>query len=415
MNKLEKTFILNLPVIDLIFNIAVSLAAVKGGAEAILRAAYLLSVIIYVYAHRMQFRFEKEEKTIVYFSIYMIVLVFFASDFLFSSTNVLKVLIVLNMYVVFKTMIKTRYQFIYLLKNYFVVLFVFVLNTLSAQFFKFGVSGYLEDTFYGGIFGVRAAEQMAVILITVPFYFMSLNRFKKYFYMAIIVLAASMIFLFLRRTAIIMLLIALGLYIFYNRTNIKYSFYILTFLVFGTIVFSIFFYDTFEVRYQARQAKQIQWYESESFVSVEEGRFQDPINGISRMFDLGLAAVLFGGEIFNSKEFMDSHRELHNGYAALITGTGLIGIILFYSLMYGIFKNFKIFENLNSYLFNTVRSRYKEVINDQHLIKILFFVILAFLVSGRLHNISVPLIVYIVMGAYVGFMKHSANILSQRV
>jgi hypothetical protein len=306
--------------------------------------------------------------------------------------QVVKVVIVLSYFFIYKYYIRTTDDLKKLSTSFLLSLFIYNLNFLLAQLFNVGVSDYVEDSFYSGGASVGATIIMSFLILTIIPFISHFNKRIRYFALINMLISAAFIFVSMRRSSIIVLILGFALYIFIHRTNVKFLSRVILVSFVAILFFTYFFLDIFLVRYNSRLEAQERYYESSTIVHTKEGRFNDPSIAFYSLKDEGIVALLFGRDIFDSRTFLNTHRELHNGYAALLAGTGFIGFVWFLSILFGIYRSCNIYNFSN----RDIPIFYKEI-HSQFLI--LLFTFLLFLFSNRLHNYALPFFAFAYFGS----------------
>lgn len=296
------------------------------------------------------------------------------------------------MLIVGYTIIKNYESLISLLKVYVLVLFMLCVNYALANYFGFGKSAYLEESFYIGGTGAGLSNEIA-ILVVCGIIFLMINNSKKWNYLTLALIAISIIIMLilLRRGAFITLgagMIVLLYYSMHRFRFIKY-FSIISILFFISLPYIS---DTFVERYEHRASKRAGGLVTTYQV---EGRYQEIGRALNDLSD-SAKKILVGTHNLNSVTYFDG-RELHVGYMAILHGSGIIGLMLFLSIIFALLRKeifyYKIIPktSINKYL------------------HILFLALVAglfgYLITSRLHGFSTTTPVFLMLGAILGVFQ----------
>lgn len=388
--RLEYLFVLLLPLLNSIVNVTTNYFPSTLSNPGNIRGIFLFVFLIYFIAKRGVS--GNVGKSIFLYCLFILSLVFFSSSFQYSLMQVTKVIIVLSYFSVYKYYIRNtedlkKLSFVFLLS-----LFIYNLNFIFAQLYSIGESDYVDDSFYSGGASVGATIIMSFLILTIIPYISVYKKKYRYFTLFNLLLSSAFIFVSMRRSSIIVLILGFALYVFIHRTNIKLVSRVIIVSLISLLFFSVFFLDVFLVRYNSRLDAQERYYESSTIIHTKEGRFNDPSVAFFALKEKGIIALLFGKDVFDSRVLLNTHRELHNGYAALLAGTGFVGLLWVFSILYGIFKSCNIYKIGN----RNIPMVYKEI-HSQFLI--LLFTFLMFLFSNRLHNYALPFFAFAYFGS----------------
>lgn len=331
------------------------------------------------------------------FLIYLAVLTFFSSRMVYSFTNgYLKWFVGLTMFPVGYYFFR-RYESIVKLIFYLAIGASFVcLNLVVAQFTGFGISAYVENSFYIGGAGVGITNQLAFVLLTFPVLLRSRTRFsrvEKWFIYIVGVLSIVFVIVAMKRAGLIGL--ATGGAIFFSFTKSKKRVLKYVFLAALAIILTFPYYkDILLERYETRKG-QTENYE-------EEGRYKEFFYVLEEFKADNPGQKLFGKEPFNTGQYFGvkyfSHeRMIHGDFSSMFYGSGLVGIGL-YLMLYGMI----LFQGINYF---------KKVQNNMIMRELMasYFSILCatFIISATgSGTIGEKCLVFLYLGAVSGYLAH---------
>ncbi len=199
------------------------------------------------------------------------------------------------------------------------------LNLTVAQFTGFGISAYVDDSFYIGGAGVGITNQLAYVLLLYPVILRARNRFsrlEKWMIYFIGFLSVVFIILAMKRAGLIAL--AGGGLIYFNFTRNKRK--VLKYVGLSAVLFLLIlplFKDILVDRYNERveQTKELE----------NENRYKEFFYVLDEFEGAGVPQKLFGNELFNTGKYFgvkyfDRERMIHGDISAFIYGSGLLGI-----------------------------------------------------------------------------------------
>jgi hypothetical protein len=235
-------------------------------------------------------------------------------------------------------------------KMILISMIVFLLDFMVANAFGLGETGYKgssEDTFFGGG-GVNLAKNISVILLMSPIIYQELiadrsvnRRWIWIFYVAVF-FGIIFLGLALKRGAI--LGFALGGLTFLilapnrlrNFKNILVGFFVL-------LALSPFYWNRVMENLEIRSES----IHLESDENLEkQGRYLEYQFVMDQWENADLSQQIFGANLFNEREHYSINRMFHTDYMSLLSGAGLLGLVIF------IFTYFSILKELYSKVMN---------------------------------------------------------------
>jgi hypothetical protein len=285
--------------------------------------------------------------------------------------------------------IKTEAQLLTLLKSFLVAGLIILVNLLVAQYTQYGMSTYVEGSFYTGGAGVGIANDLAFICLLIPLFFLYRGYFKR---KGLTVIAIAffvfllLILLSMKRAAI--LGFTLGFLVYFitapRRTRVIKG--ILVFLILF-VVFMPLFDTLLTVRVNARLNKMTEM--------EDEARYKDVVNVIQEFSEGTLSHKLFGSEMFNSQQFygpkyFGRNRMIHGDFTSFFYGGGVTALLLYLMLLYELM----IFGLKRSQI-SINRIAVKELYSV-YLAVLACAILISFTGSGSLGSLSLP---FLSMGA----------------
>ena len=375
----------------------------SGLHPGIIRGLLLLAFILFFGLKRIQ-KFTVNIHILLFLG-FLFLTTLFSSNLSYSiSTGYIKWFVGLLMFPIGMYFFRTYESIIKLI--FFLVLgaSMVCLNLLIAQFTGFGISAYVDDTFYIGGAGVGITNQLAFVLLTYPVILRMRNNFtstQKWFIYIVGILSIAFVVLAMKRAGLIGL--AGGGLIYFGFTRKKRE--ILKVAILSSLVFLMIlpvFKDILVNRYTER-AEQTKEFE-------KEGRYKEFFYVIEEFKETPLIHKLFGNETFNTGQFFGMKyfhrtRMIHGDFSAFFYGAGLVGIGMYLSLFIMIL-NYGIM-----YL-----KRYSNIVNIREMLASFFSLLFAtFLVSATgSGTIGERCLVYLYMGAVVGVCSRLHLVLNNK-
>ena len=270
------------------------------------------------------------------------------------------------------------------------------INLLVAQFIGFGISAYIEESFYTGGAGVGITNQLALILLTYPVLLRNLKKFNFYirwFIVLVGILSFSFLILAMKRAGIIGLIGGGLVFLLLTQSRTRIIRYIIAAAI--VVLISLPIYKEILIkRYEAR----VKIMEK----SDKEARYLEIFYVIDEFKSGDIWQKLFGREAFNTGEFFgmkyfNRGRMIHGDFSALVYGTGLIGITMYFSIFFVLFRK--------GFL------KFKKIGNNKlprELLAVFFGLLFAtFLISATgSGTVGERCIVYTYFGAVLGYLNN---------
>jgi hypothetical protein len=335
MRKSEKLlfwFLLALPVInaaaDSTIYYFVEADNVGGLHPGLIRGGILIVFIILFGVRRL--RRNRSTTVILTFLGFLFILTLFSSDPRASFLNgYIKWFVPLLMFPVGVWFIRSNDRLINLAKIYVIGASLVCINLVIAQFIGFGISAYVENSFFTGGAGVGITNQLTLVLLTYPVLFRvrsKLGPVWRWFIYIVGLLSLGFVLLAMKRSGILSLMAGTLIYIYLTQSRVRFLRY---FLIAGIAIYLVLpaFQSVLSARYNARM-KQMENIENEA-------RYQEFFYAIEEFREAGIGQKLVGKELFNTgpsfgKKYFNSSRMIHSDMTAFFYGSGLIGLILYF-------------------------------------------------------------------------------------
>lgn len=367
-----------------------------------LRAVILFAFLIMNYD---VFRRIKIFRPFYIFFTYLLILLFFSKEFIYSSKGVFQVILSMSMFFAGYTFINTRARLFRLISTfYWIILFAVLATSLG---YIFGIGQKLEytiSTVYEsgpesvGLLGSGGLYMPAVILGIFPIMLIrKLSRFQLYTLLGLSFILVVFILLNVRRTAIIMPILGIFTYTIYSRKGLRILRYVLIFFIGIALTYPIYS-DILMKRYIFREEHgrfESDFYKTETRFS----EYDQMINSI-REFQMPMQVIFgIGNNIFaeHVKNGITFKRMYHSDIPKLYFSTGLVGIFIYLILYLILFRE-------------VFRIKSKGYTRELKTFAIGLLVISVFIaINGSLTQFSVRSFIFLLLGAIIG-IAHTNNL-----
>lgn len=338
------------------------------------------------------------------YALYYFVLCAFSSNYIASYYEYMKFFIHIFMFPLGYYYINTYERFQRLTKMYFITLVLFTVNVVIANVFKIGSSDYLESSFYFGMGGVNVTKIMIILLFASANLFPLLKQKQKKYFILFLFMVVLVVIMGVKRTALLSLVVGVILFFFYNQLkhgSLKFVFA----SVFSLLLFMLIFSDSVEVMQQRLEARGENLGLTEESIE-KEARYTEVHVVLKTWINGSISHKLFGSELFNDTKFFNTYRMLHTDYMVILNGSGIVGMAMWFLILYGIFK----------------RGKYcmKNVKNDIRLpfLKASFYSILVAQIilstAGTIQGYETRTFILLYLGATIGMLKGEFGVEKQR-
>jgi len=387
--------ILCLPLVHVLANTTTNYFPAGTINPGFLRVLFMAAIILF-----FLFKYKIEQKNItiivLFFLVYNLLLVLMNDEITGPLIVYIRMALPFFMLMIGYTIIKDKDSLEKLLKVYLVALSLLCLNYVLSNYFGLGRSAYLEDSFYMGGASAGLSNEIALFVLC-GLAFVMINNEKRWNYFTLLVIGSSIIImlLILRRGAFLTL--AAGLIVFLYHFKFKYKIYKYL-LTAGVMLIALFPYysETLFERYEQRAFSR-----GGSIANYQvEGRYREIEWVLDDLKKAESTKRLFiGTHNLNSSTYFGG-RELHVGYMAILHGSGIIGLLLFLSIITMLVKK-------ESFYFRLIPK--ETTVKTFHaLFWALIASLFAYLITSRLHGFSVTTPTFLLLGAILSVFKKKA-------
>jgi len=394
-NKLfQNYFLINIIYIALagiLFPYKSIISYIVGGGFAVLA---LMWNVIYV-------KNKSDYSTIYLYSLYVLFLLAFSSDFEYSLKIYLKVFTSIWLFPVSIYLIKDYNALNLFTKKTFPLVGIYLLNFILMNILGIGLKGYGDAVTTGNLF-TEGLNTISYVIVLTPLIilFNKKRENNKYIFLTIVILLITQI-VTLKRISIVASTLGLLLYLIFSRDRAKYLVNIVIVMVFIAIAFPIF-EDVLEQQMINRDSQLV-------VGNLEqEARYKEYLEVNRKIFSFNdISISLFGEEVFNSQGIYGDNaifgpdRQIHNDFSRILHDTGIIGFIFYFVLQIKILILFisyfkKSYQYVDSKLLYTLRGVFLSVF-------ILGFI---FMFSGGIDGTLFQAYRYVLLGGIVGYFKN---------
>jgi hypothetical protein len=238
-----------------------------------------------------------------------------------------------------------------------VMLIMFLVDFFLANLFGYGGRSYLgvENELNFGASGVNLAKQVSAILLMMPVIYSQFDsKFIKRILISISILAVLFVLFAFKRSALTALVLGY-LYILYAIPNKIKSFkWVLIFLMFGLLLTPIYLDQVLD-NFQAR--KEAIYLDKEENLE-KQARYNEYLKITNAWVNGTISHKLVGSELFNDTYLYRVRRMLHTDYMSLLSGSGIIGLILYIliylSIIFSLRRKSKYFNFLITYYYEAI-------------------------------------------------------------
>jgi len=366
----------------------------SGLHPGIIRGVILILYILLFGIKRI--RNERVNYFILAFLAYLFILLLFSSNIRYAFlSGYIKWFIPLMMFPVGFYFFKNVNSLLLLNRIYVYAAIIICSNLVVAQIIKFGLSAYVEKSFYTGGAGVGITNQLSLILLTYPFLLrkrISFTRSLNWLVYINGVLSIVFVLLAMKRAAIISLMAGVLIYLYFTQSRIRFIKYLAVIIFFFYLIFPLI-QDVFTERYETRM-RQMENIE-------KEARYQEILYVFQEFREADISQKLFGAHLFNTGEYFgrkyfNTNRMIHSDFFGFLYGAGVIGIFLYLAIYYVIISMGVKFRRI-----------LKHEIIERELLAIFFAILVAtFLISFTgSGTIGERCLVFLYLGAISGTAK----------
>jgi hypothetical protein len=387
--------IANIPVVLIIFDVLRGFMGGIGTIETIVMMLYCLYFVLFVKKTLMA------NIWITIFLLYAFTLALFSTNSVRTYQNFSWVFISMMMYSIAFNHVRTLDDLKQINKSILIVIWIFVINGIVTSQLGIGTNPY-GGSFVMGAFAYTTLYSGSIALLLLPLIIFDLK--KNYLRIITLVVSAilyGLLFLSLRRTAIIIPVVGYLIYFVYS----SYKRVIIAGLLTAAVIM-IVSYPLYE-RILMSQINARGNVFSETYDPTEEGRFLEGRFVMDERLrdDVPFHLTLFGEEVFNEYgKYNDGYfgeRQIHVDYYKIIFTLGLTGMILYLLIFWDI--GFKFYRFKMALPSDTYLSELKGIFITLFLV--------SFMVSfmGGMLSVTFRSMIFIYLGAILGVFKGYIN------
>jgi len=365
--------------------------------------SYIINGFFLIYTIYVTFKYVEIKRFMVpmyLFFIYLLILIFFSSNFFYSAQTYIKTLIPALFLPISFTFIKDINQLKKFNKILILFLCLYLINFILTNFFKIGRTPYsrLDSDFslYVGNVFTEGMNSIAYILVILPL-ILYLDKKNKKIVIILGVLALVALLLNLKRISIIAVLIGYFFLILFSKRK---SYFIKSIVPIILLLFILypFYKEPLQYQYMNRASRF-----TEDFYETE-GRYIETKLVWDEVFSFNsIQHSLFGKEMFNSPGNYGGgimgERMLHSDYNVLIHGSGIFGLLFYFYYNVIILKYFLRLKKKFQYKDNTIN-----MMNTTFIAVFLMSFIISF--SGSFGAVTFNTIRSIYLGAILGIFNN---------
>ena len=386
-------------------NVLVDVLLIFQKDLGIVKAALMLLLIVHLLIKHRGHHFHYN--TVFIFSGYVLIIAFISSDLASSLINSIKILIPIVAIVIGFHYFDTKEKIRSLAKSMNIAMLILVINFIICNSLGIGEVSRYEDEDEQAIFLMGQLtdnwNMFTYAILTVPIVLAAQPKKKRYYTYILALFNTMLIVLSIKRIAILGLLMGTFINAWY-RISFKRMIGIACILAGIAAITYPLYSSALNSRFEARSdrfedgAIQKESRYLETFYVWKQVESFEPY---SRSF-FGMEAFNSAGNYANGK-FGD--RQLHIDYNNIVNTTGLVGLILYLIMFIQFWRKFKQYTSglgeLDKFS-TTMKSTFIS----------LFFVQFITSIAGQMYNISFRLILFIFLGAILGYfyrLKENSN------
>lgn len=382
----------------------------SGNRSLMVLLQYLILGTVIAFNFLVRKKIEFIDIVIYCFLIYLFISIQFSSDFFTSLNYFIKVAITYMMFTISYKVIDDIPKFKGFLKVNFVLMGIFLGYISISNYLGIGESFYGDDDeLTTGYLGGMRLYQIILPLYLLPLLkYLNWNKNTKriVLFIALITFIALPV-ISLRRTPTIAWLLGALFFFLFVKQRTKY-------FLWGTVaaaillVFTITFSDLLIQRFAVRQNK-FERVLSINEITSKEDRFRE-YGAVINQIEGDIITMFFGTkELFNTRNNYGPgfyyNRRLHVDFTSLLFGGGVIGLTLYFFIIFMQYKNISHYSNLRKFGFYS-----KVYAIGMLLIPISLFIAL----TGGIESISYRSMLFIMLGAVYGVLKNSNKSLTAK-
>lgn len=338
-NRLLFNLLLIVPVLNALADVTVYYFKEIGDGGfhlGLLRGLFLVS-IHFLFTFRI-IKNNSTNRIILAFLVYLALIGLFSSSYSDTYNTYLKWFSALLLYPLAYYLIRDVFDLILMLRSFVIAGVIILINLIIGQLTNFGVSAYLEDSFYTGGAGVGITNNLSIILLLFPLMNLVkglISKFEKRIYTLFFICFFIFVILGMKRASIFGLVFGFIVYYLLNYRKTT----ALKVLIFFSLVILIlfpFFENTLLQRLEAREDVMLNY--------EDEGRYKEIFYAFDEFRDGTIVHKLIGSELFNSQQYFGPkyfgrNRMIHGDVTNFFYGSGLIGLGIYLLLFASLISN----------------------------------------------------------------------------
>jgi len=281
-----------------------------------------------------------------------------------------------------------------LVKVLFFTLILHLVNIAVANIFDLGTSDYLDQTFYFGAGRVNITKNILVLVFMFPVTMLFVKKYRKTV-LAIYIIGFLIALMGIKRSVLISAVVGAITYLLAKQRVTLLIRAALVTAGLGLVLILAFpkFIDLFQARFEARGER----VELSGETIETEGRINE-VGLVTKAWLSGsFKHKLIGSEVFNDRLYFNSKRMLHTDYMIMLSGSGLIGLFLWFYMFARLVREKNRFYKFlrNHILFRELNAIFWVLIITQ----------LVLSVAGTIYAIELRSLIFLIWGASLGTMK----------
>lgn len=359
-----------------------------GTVRAIIIGLFLIYFIIYKYPN------DRLSRLFLFYCLFYLILSLTASRILTSTYNSLKFIIATMALPVGYYYINSIKKLNILLKILIITLALHMVNILIANIFTLGSSDYLDETFYFGAGRVNVTKSILILIFMLPLVLMFVRKYRS----LVIVLYTIAFFVTLigiKRSVMISAGVGIVTYLLAMRRGTLLFKSVMAIMITAFVVLLIFpnVVSLFKSRFEARKDR-VELTEETFDTEARVGEIKTVLDGWKNG---SVKHKLIGSEPFNDRYYLGTFRMLHTDYMIILSGSGLIGLLLWFYMYwlivreknryYRFLKNHVFFREMNAVFWGIMAAQ------------------LILSVAGTVYAIEARSLIFLYWGAFLGTMR----------
>ncbi len=368
----------------------------RGSFVAIIRFALILPVILYFLMYR--FKVHRTNVFLILFLGYALLLVPFSTDLARSAQGYSKVFVSMMMLPISFWAVRDRDDLRKMSVGMVAMAVVMIGYTIIANIYGIGTYHYNNEEETGFSSGLTASKIYAgsFYVVALPIMFpLFEKKWLKTFSIVIGVMLMALLLISVRRTAILIILAGLAVYMFYSSYKLRTYSMVIALLLGLVALFPLYG----EILIAKMETRGMDKFSGESL--EEEARYRETLAIWNEMLYEDQSILLFGKELFNTPRnyahgaFGD--RRMHIDYNIVTYGSGLMGIFFYLAVIGSLYVYFR-----------KMRGQIPNTRQNQELAAVfLAYMVIFFLVSGigGMFEITFRSIMFTFLGAILGVYR----------